>query len=372
MLRPLILGGYRLGYALARPLIFRGSAQQAHEQVIALLRQVDAMRGVQAGLRLLQQIAFRPEPVTVGGVRLPWPLVLAAGFVKGAGFASEDAACAAVTEGQNIIPGWRSLPNLVGVVEFGSFTRWPRVGNPGTVIWRDAPNRSTQNRVGLKNPGARAAAAFLAQRREDLPAVYGINIAVSPGVTDTQTEQREVIEALDFFLDEKLHPAWFTLNVSCPNTEDDPGGHQTETRTRQLCAAVRAHIPAHIPLWIKISPDLAAEQYQLLMQVFAETGIQAVVATNTLGQPAPEQNAVMAGVGGARLHPAALEAVAHLAQAQQRHGYPVDIIGCGGVQDGRTYRQFQRLGVKAVQYWSALVFRGPLAAAVIQSEADYV
>ncbi len=372
MLRWLVLKAYQLAYALARPLIFRGSAQQAHEQLIALLRRSDNFRGVQAGLRLLHQVVFMPEPITIGGVHLPYPLMLAAGFVKGDGFASEDAACAAVEQGQNIIPGWRSMPQMVGVVEFGSFTRWPREGNPGTVMWRDAANRSTQNRVGLKNPGARAAASFLARKRTQLPVVYGINIAVSPGVTDAFAEQREVVEALDFFLRADLQPAWFTLNVSCPNTEDDPGGHQTEERTRQLCMTIRGHIPPSIPLWIKISPDLAAEQYRILMRVFAETGISAVIATNTLGQPTPLDATIIAGVGGARLHQTALKAAELLMQEKQRHDYAIDVIGCGGVQDGQTYQHFQQLGIKTVQYWSALVFRGPLAAAIIKNEVDYV
>jgi dihydroorotate dehydrogenase len=47
----------------------------------------------------------------------------------------------------------------------------------------------------------------------------------------------------------------------------------------------------------------------------------------------------------------------------------VDIIGCGGIQDGATYQEYARLGVKAMQYWTALVYRGPLAAAVILNEA---
>ncbi len=96
---------------------------------------------------------------------LPHPLIVAAGLVKGDGFASEAEALAAVARGRNIMPGWRSLPALVGAVEFGSFTRWPRLGNPGCVVWRDMATRSMQNRVGLRNPGATAAAAFLGARR---------------------------------------------------------------------------------------------------------------------------------------------------------------------------------------------------------------
>ena len=44
-------------------------------------------------------------------------------------------------------------------------------------------------------------------------------------------------------------------------------------------------------------------------------------------------------------------------------------MGCGGVLDGSGYEIFRDRGAAAVQYWSALVFRGPTAPALILSEA---
>jgi dihydroorotate dehydrogenase len=375
-------------YGAARPLIFRGTAQHAHEQVVELMRRLDGSNFAVSMLRRVHDLAFDCQPVTVGGVNLPYPVMLAAGFVKGDGFADEDAALAAVERGVNIIPGWRSMPALVGPVEFGSFTRWPRLGNPGTVIWRDAATQSTQNRVGLRNPGARAAAAFLAKHRDQLPAVFGVNLAVSPGVDDASQQQREVLEALDFFLQAGVRPAWFTLNLSCPNTEDDPGGRQTESLTRDLCGALveklRSAMPnpvraTHesplpdaamtIPLWVKVGPDLADEQYAILMRVFAEVGVRGVIATNTLARPAPGADQLMAGVGGGQLHDCAVAATIRL--SQERAHYPVDVIGCGGVMDKTTYHAFKQAGAQAVQYWSALIYRGPLAAAFILNEDSH-
>ena len=355
----------RLLYAALRPLIFRGSAQRAHEQVIALLRWLDGQDWAVALLRQMQHMAFDDTPVSVGGVTLPYPLMLAAGLVKGDGFTEEASALAAVEAGRNVIPGWRSMPALVGPVEFGSFTRWPRLGNPGIVIWRDAATRSTQNRVGLKNPGAQAAAAFLARHRAQLPPVFGINIAVSPGVTDPAQEQQEALESLGFFLENNLLPSWFTLNLSCPNTDDDPGARQTESRTRALCAAVLEILP--VPLWVKLSPDLSDDQYPVLMHVFAEVGVRAVIASNTLACPAPDGSGMPAGIGGGKLHERALAATIRLVESSQA---AVEVIACGGVLDAASYRAFQ--GLRAAQYWSALIYRGPLAAALILDEVAHV
>ncbi len=208
--------------------------------------------------------------------------------------------------------------------------------------------------------------------KKALPYQFGINISVSPGVDDPAVQAREVLEALAFFAEQGIYPSWFTLNLSCPNTEDDPNGHQTAEQAQQVCGAAADYLRAawcKVPLWIKLGPTLADEQYCLLMRVFAEIGVEAVVVTNTLPMPTPDDAAITAGVAGGRLHQRAVEVAALLMQEKKAHGYAVDVIGCGGVDDGPTYRDFARLGVQAVQYWTALVYRGPLAAAVIIEEA---
>lgn len=358
---------------LARPLLFRSSAQTAHEALLRWLRWADALPGLPVALAALRGWSAPLAPVDAGGARLESPLIVAAGLVKGDGFAHEDDALAAVARGRNIMPGWRSVPALAGPVEFGSFTRWPRLGNPGEVVWRDVRTRSTQNRVGLRNPGARAAAEFLARNRQALPRQYGINVAVSPGVEAPDEQAREVAESFAAFVAHELRPAWYTLNLSCPNTEDDPGSHQTAEQARVVCGAAldalrdSRHTP---PLWVKLSPGLADAQYHTLMGVFAELGVRAAVATNTLAAPAPTDPALQAGVGGGRLHAAALAAAKSLIAARDAHGYPVDVVGCGGILDGASCEAFARLGVRVFQYWSALVYRGPLAGAIIQRERD--
>lgn len=364
-LRDTFLAVSRLGYQeVLRRLLFMQNAQASHERALRVMKFFDARPGL---MRLIYKTAFLSCPMTVGGVMLDSPLMLAAGMVKGRGFTTEEEALAAVERGENIMPGWRSFPALLGAVEFGSFTRYPRPGNPGRVMWRHPETQSTQNRVGLKNPGAAAAAAFLSRSLQNMPTTYGINIAVSPGVTDSEQEVTEVREAVEIFLKSGLRPSWVTLNVSCPNTEDDPGDHQTEARTRNLCRTLVTTLHP-IPLWVKISPDLADSQFVTLMRVFADEGVRAVIASNTLPCPTPDDPSLIAGVGGGDLYPYALRAASLLAEEKRRHGYDVDVIGCGGVQNTQQFEEYLRVGVSAVQYWSGLVYRGPLVGAYILSE----
>lgn len=354
---------------MLRPRLFqRLSAQQAHDAVIDVLRWADSSSFVYQLSTTAQHLTVIPEITQVGSLSLESPLMLAAGFVKGDGFTTQVEALQAVHRGQNIIPGWRSVPAFVGLVEFGSYTRYPRSGNSGTVIWRNATTMSTQNRVGLKNPGAVAAAEFLGNRLDQLPQQYGLNLAVSPGITDPAQEQDEILEAADAFLSRGVRPTWFTLNLSCPNTEDDPSGNQTHEKAERLCTVLSQFI-APVPLWVKVGPGLGTAQYQGLMAAFALSGVAAVVATNTLGQPSPEGTGHMAGVGGGDLYTKALNAVQILSDEKARKSYSVAIIGCGGILTGQAKRHFQSSGAVAMQYWSALVYRGPFAAAIIQFES---
>ncbi len=356
---------------LAPFVLFQRTAQAAHERLLRWLRFLDNAPLCVPIADALHRLTTYEYATDLGGARLSQRLMLAAGLVKGDGFANEDEALHAVSAGDNIMPGWRIVPALAGPVEFGSFTRHPRIGNTGTVVWRHESTRSTQNRVGLRSPGARAAARFLGLNRSKLPKEFGINIAASPGVANIDEQTRDVVESLEFFLDAGVRPTWFTLNISCPNTEDDPQGYQLEAETRQLCSAFIQSLRAReveIPLWVKISPGLAPEQYHTLMQVFSDVGVRAVVATNTLPKPSPDDDNVHAGLGGGELHPEALNSVRLLLAEKNRKRYAIDVIACGGIVDGASLREYKRLGVKAGQYWTALVFRGPFAAAIIESE----
>jgi dihydroorotate dehydrogenase len=347
--------------------------------MIELLRRSDGIGPLVALARAVGRATMPDRPTEVGGVTVPTPLILAAGFVKGDGFGSEADALVAVAQGRDLLPGWRIMPALIRAVEFGSYTRHPRVGNSGPIVWRDDRVRSTHNRVGLRNPGAPAAAAFLGARRAQLPAAWGVSLAVSPGIDDPGESAAQLEDAATSF--ERAFrgrqttvggdpdtgtPSWYTLNLSCPNTEDDPAGLQTAELARRLIGAVAGVVST--PLWVKVGPDLSPTQYEALVDVLSELGVRAVVATNTLAGPAPT-GPLTAGLGGAPLRPHALAAVGHLADSIARRGSALDIVGSGGVLEGRDLTAFLDAGAKAAMLYSALVFRGPLAPALILREA---
>lgn len=338
-------------------------------------------------LGLANRLGLEPQPepaAEVGRLNLPSPLVLGAGLVKGLGFASEAEALQAVGLGQNIIPGWRAVPAIVGPVEFGSFTPKPRMGNSQPTLWRDRAGKTLYNRVGLRNPGIAAAANFLGARAYQLPMVWGSSLAPDPEETDRQKRQDSLASAAYTLVDCGLSPSWVTVNLSCPNAEPEGGQRLPDTQSpdeaRQLCQAVRDELPAEVVVWAKVGPDHSQATYFELAHALAQAGVEAVIATNTTsrtppshlqppksscGKPATEK--LFAGMSGAGLQPHALRTVKSLAEASKH--LPLEVIGCGGVMDGKTFLDFKAAGAVAVQYWSALVFRGPLAADIIAAEA---
>ena len=354
-------------YGVLRQLLFTRSADDAHRLVVRRLGALDRRPGL---CRAAARYRARSDsPAQVGRVRLGSPLILAAGLVKGEGFATEEAARRAVAEGRNIIAGWRSVPALLGPVEMGSFTPLPRLGNPGQVLWRDTKGRSLLNRVGLRNPGAAAAAAFLAERSDSLPEVYGISIASDPDQTDPIRRDAEVARAVSRFAEAGLRPSWMTVNISCPNVPQGYGHADLAGEVAGLCRLVRDVLPEETALWIKVGPDVGAGRYGGIAEAAVEGGAEAIVATNT----APgriKEDGTRVGVGGASLHTRALRVVEELTEARTESGRKWEIVGCGGVLDGGSYQAYRDRGAAAVQYWSALVFRGPTAPALILSEAS--
>jgi dihydroorotate dehydrogenase len=191
-------------------------------------------------------------------------------------------------------------------------------------------------------------------------------------MADVSQSRSEIVEAASLFRAAfaglEAGPAWLTLNLSCPNTEDDPRGTQSAELANELCGALVEAVD--IPVWAKVGPDLSEEQSTALVAAFGQTGVRAVVATNTLAQPVPTGQG-NAGVSGSRLRPHALEMVARLNRTIDDSGLSLDIVGGGGILDGTDLQAFRDSGAGAAMLYTALVLRGPLAAALILREAEH-
>jgi len=304
-----------LPYPLLRPFLFCLDAEAAHDLTLAQLERIQHTP-------LLALAAQRriEDPLTLAGLRFPNRVGLAAGLDK-------NARC---------IDAWGALG--FGFVEVGTVTPLAQAGNPKPRIFRLPQSRALINRLGFNNEGL---AAFVA------------NVHASD----------DYLKALEAVYP---HADYVAVNISSPNTQN-LRALQSDAALEQLLAALaerRAELSAasgvRRPLFIKIAPDLEAEQIEAIAAALLRHDMDGVIATNTTlgrsavqGQPHADE---AGGLSGAPLLQASNAVVRAL---RQRLGPGFPIIGVGGILSGADAQSKLEAGADLVQLYSGLIYRGP-------------
>jgi dihydroorotate dehydrogenase len=245
-------------YTLARELLFSLSPETSHELSIDLIG-----AGGRLGLNGLLCKAPASLPVRVMGLDFPNPVGLAAGLDK-----NGDA-----------IDGFAQLG--FGFVEIGTVTPRPQPGNPKPRMFRLPEAEAIINRMGFNNHGVDHLLARV--KAAKFKGVLGINIGKN---FDTPVE-RAVDDYLLCLDKVYAHASYVTVNVSSPNT---PGlrSLQFGDSLKQLLEALRQRQEdlaiehgKRVPLAIKIAPDMSDEETAQVAAALIESGMDAVIATNT-------------------------------------------------------------------------------------------
>ena len=331
---------YRFLYWLV---LQRLPAEGTHRVAFALLRALVAVPGVGALVR--RWFAPRDPVLRVHafGRELPGPLGLAAGFDKNA-------------------RGVRALLALgFGFVEVGTVTAEAQPGNPKPRMFRLPRDRALVNRLGFNNAGAVEAARRL-ERRPSAGTV-GVNIGKTKRVAEADAIADYTASA------GRLAPLadYLVVNVSSPNT---PGLRdlQTTDKLRPLLIAVRtacglASPMRHVPLLVKIAPDLADEDIDAIADLALELELDGIIATNTTiaraGLATPAQAVEALGAGGLSGAPLAARSLAVLRRLRARVGTRVTLIGVGGIASADDAWQRIRAGATLVQGYTGFIYGGP-------------
>ena len=315
--------------ALARPILFRLPAEAAHEVSMKMLSLAAQVLG--AGIA-----APRGKAVDCLGLRFPNAVGLAAGMDKNA----------------TALPAWPLMG--FGFVEIGTVTALAQPGNPKPRLFRLPRQKALINRLGFNNEGAEAVAARLAKWKSSgrWPHVpVGINLGKSR-VTALEDAPGDYAQSFRLL---REHGDYFVVNVSSPNT---PGLRdlQQAAQLRAILRALAAENPAHKPVLVKISPDLAEGQLDDLIACGEEEGIAGWVATNTTldHSSVPPGQDEEGGLSGLPLRE---RSDAVLGDLVARTRLPV--IGVGGVSDAESARAKTEAGAKLVQLYTGLVYGGP-------------
>jgi len=337
--------GGRVYRGLFDAVLLRVGAETAHRLGFGAIRLAARVPG---GVRLMRRVCVVDDPqlaVRALGLDFPNPLGLAAGFDKDA----------------RGVDGLAALG--FGFVEVGTVTAAPQPGNPRPRLHRLVVDRAIVNRMGFNNSGADAMARRLSRRASMGHVVVGVNIGKTKVVPDEHATVDYVASA------RRLAPLadFIVVNVSSPNT---PGlrSLQASDKLRPLLTAVRAaadHAAGrHVPLLVKIAPDLADRAILAVADLALEVGLDGIVATNTTtsrqGLRSPASDIAAAGAGGLSGEPLRQRSLEVLALLRGRVGDRMVLISVGGLCSAADARERLAAGATLVQAYTGFVYGGPL------------
>jgi len=334
-------------YNLARQLLFKFTPETSHELSLDLIG-----AGGRLGINAMLSKAPASLPVRVMGLDFPNPVGLAAGLDK-----NGEAIC-----------GMSQLG--FGFVEVGTVTPRPQPGNPKPRVFRLPEAEAIINRMGFNNQGVDALLERVEAAR--FKGILGINIGKN---FDTPVERAQD----DYLacLDKVYHQAsYVTVNVSSPNT---PGlrSLQFGDSLKQLLEALgqrREELAVlhgkRVPLAIKIAPDMSDEETRLVAEAIFQSGMDAVIATNTtLGREGVAGLAhadETGGLSGAPVREKSTQAVRILAETLAGR---LPIIAVGGITEGRHAAEKIEAGASLVQLYTGFIYKGP---ALIREAVDAI
>jgi len=324
-------------YPLLRAIFFAMDAESAHHL---------GMEGMKAAQRLglIGLLAERvpPKPRRVMGLDFPNPVGLAAGLDKNGAYIDALAALG------------------FGFLEIGTVTPRPQPGNPKPRLFRIPPANALVNRMGFNNDGVDRLVENVGKAH--YRGILGINIGKN---FDTPIE-KAADDYLACLRKVYAHASYVAVNISSPNTRNLRQLQQSSELEALLDALKNEQAKLaqthgkHVPLALKIAPDLSTEEIIQIADLLLKYQVEAVIATNTTlsregvsGLPNGEE---AGGLSGAPLRAKSTSVVKQLSLAL---GKKIPIIGVGGIMNGLDAREKILAGASLVQFYSGFIYRGP-------------
>jgi len=267
---------------------------------------------------------------TLGGVRLPNPLILAAMYYD-----------------PRILV--RAMGLGFGAVTAKTITVNPRPGHPqpNLVRVRTATGPGLVNCNGFQNPGLDAYRRVLAALPHRVPLIVSV-------AGESVEDYVSLVQALAPFGD------LVEFNISSPNTRLVYAWNEKPQELRALFETVRRVTTK--PVIVKISPDFADINEAHIIPAILEAGIGIVNYGNTRRVDDPRLSQGFGGLSGPEIFTATLD---NLRRTRHKFGSQLDIIATGGVDSPEKAEALLREGANAVGYFTGFITRGPMLARLI-------
>ena len=323
-------------YPLARTALFALDPEVAHHVALHSLKKLNK-------LHLLRLFSSRQSaPCEVMGLKFDNPVGLAAGLDKNGEYIDALAALG------------------FGFIEVGTVTPRAQPGNPKPRMFRLQDEQALINRLGFNNHGLDT---FIANvKRAKFNGVLGLNIGKN---FDTPIER-----AADDYVTclKGVYPfaSYVTVNISSPNTKglrDLQAAKQLEkllsTLKAEQARLAKQH-KKHVPLVLKIAPDLDLKSIRDIAAMTVESGFEGIIATNTtISRDAVRDHPLAketGGLSGKPLFSPSTEVLRELAKAIKGK---IPVIGVGGIMSGADARAKINAGASLVQIYTGFIYNGP-------------
>lgn len=324
-----------------KPILFRFNPETAHNLLfsgLAFLRHIPFARTI------IRAIYKKDSPATakeVFGIKFPNPVGLAGGLDKNGEF-------------------YNDMANFgFGFVEIGSLTPQPQDGNPKPRCFRVPQDKAIINRFGINNKGVRNAVEHLKKVRPEVIVAANISKNTTSINEDAAKDYESAFALLYDFVD------MFVVNVSCPNvvglTSLQDISFLSEIVDKLL--DLRMYYDEYRPILLKVSPDLAKEQLDDIIDYCLRSGIDGLVAGNTTrsrdGLTISQEKIEKIGNGGMSGAPVHKKNLALVKYIHDKTEGKLPIIGVGGIMSGEDAKAMIDAGASLVEIYSGFIYEGP-------------
>lgn len=249
-----------------------------------------------------------------------------------------------------------------GFVEIGTVTPEAQNPNSGKILDRSSIDLALWNQMGFPSAGAEDVFYNLKTFKEGSSLPVLINI----GKNRTTTNENA---ALDYILLlEKFYSITdaFVVNISSPNTM----GLRELSKAQNLnvflkpILSARKNLQMHFgfekPMLLKLSPDLEADDFKIIIDICLKNEIDGFVLTNTtLSRTTQKKFPLQGGVSGKPLQDLSKKALQivcnHLGPEKEKKL----LISVGGVMTAEDVFERIEMGANLVEVYTALIFQGP-------------
>ena len=250
-----------------------------------------------------------------------------------------------------------------GFVEVGTITPLKQFGNPKPRVFRLVEDEALINRLGFNNLGSKNVVDRIKSNKQT--GFLGINIGPNK---DSNNRLEDYLDCFKIFQDVA---DYITINISSPNTEDLRSFHD-QMKLNELLQTINKEkqiLNSRIPIAVKVSPDIDDQEIKKITEVLLSNHIEAVIISNTSDSSRDFlRNTQKYQKGGLSGKPIEEKSSKLINKFYKVLGGRIKIIGCGGVDSGKSAYEKFLSGANYIQLYTGMVFRGPNIVNIIKKE----